>query len=77
MVKCCIFGMQVICRRGMVGRLPSSQPGFDPGGARNFNFYPGTGCVFFVGVLPCVVSGGGHDILLTTDFRETRPCVSV
>ena len=38
-------------RRGMVGRVPTFQPGGQgsrPGGIRNFNFYPGTGCVSFV-----------------------------
>ena len=39
--------------------------------AGDYNFCPGTGCVSFVCVLSCVVSGGGPDILLTTDFRET------
>ena len=41
-------------------------PGSIPGGVRNFNSYPGIGCVSFVCVLFCVVSGGGSDIVLTT-----------
>ena len=49
----------------VVGRIPA----FQPGGVRNFNVYPGTECVLCV--LSCVVSRGGPDILLTTDFRET------
>ena len=56
--------------------LPSRRggPGSIPCGVRNFNFnfYPGTGRV-----LSCVASGGGPDILLTTDFRQPHPCVSV
>ena len=36
----------------------------------NDNLCPGIGCVFFVCVLPCVVSVGGL-------FREVRPCVCV
>ena len=53
----------------MVGRVPAFQPGGPgsiPGGARNFNFYPGIGYVSFICVLSCVVSGGGPDIVLTT-----------
>ena len=34
-------------------------------------------CVVYGSVLSCVVYGSGSDILLTTDFREARPCVSV
>ena len=36
---------------GIVGRVPAFQPsgpGSIPGGVRNFNSYPGIGCVFFV-----------------------------
>ena len=50
-------------------------PAFHPGGpdsipcrARNFNFYPGTGCVSFICVLSCVVSGGGPDIVHNCAF---------
>ena len=35
----------------MVDRVPAFQPGglgSIPGGEKNINFYPGTGCVFFV-----------------------------
>ena len=39
---------------------------FNPAGVRNFNFYPGIGCVSFFWILYCVVSGGGTDIVLTT-----------
>ena len=49
---------------GVVGRIPALKtggPSAIPGGVRNFNFSPGTGCV------SCVVSGGGSDILLTPD----------
>ena len=42
-------------------------PGSIPGGVRDFNFYPGTELVPIVCVLPCVVSGGGPDILLAMD----------
>ena len=58
-----------IRRRGVVGRVPAFQPGGPgsiPGRVRNFNSYPGNGCVSFVCVLPCAVSGGGPDIVLTT-----------
>ena len=43
--------LQLIRRRGVVGRLPAFQPGGPgsiPGGVRNFNYYPGIGCVSFV-----------------------------
>ena len=43
-----------IHRYGVVGRIPVLQPGgpgLIPDGLRNFNFYPGTGCVSFVCVL--------------------------
>ena len=53
----------------MVGRVPAFQPGGPgsiSGGVRNFSFYPGTGCVLFVCILFCVVSGGGPDIVLIT-----------
>ena len=36
-------------------------------------FYPGTGHVSFVCVLSCVVSGGGHVIVLTT--HSGRPAL--
>ena len=52
----------------LVGRIPAIEPGGPgsiPGGVRDFNFYPGTGCVSFA-FCP-VLSGGGPDILLTTD----------
>ena len=67
-----------LCRRGVVGRIPVFQPGgLDsiPGGVKNFSFYPGIGSVLCV--LSLFVSGGGPNILLTTDFREARPCVSI
>ena len=61
-----------------------SVPAFQPGGLgsirgeiRNFNLNPGTGWASFVCVLYCVVSGGGPDVLLATDFREARSYVSV
>ena len=38
-------------------------PPFQPGGVRNFNFYPQIGYVLCV--LSCVVFGGGPDIVLT------------
>ena len=47
-------------RRGVVG-----EPGSIPGGVRNFNFYPGTMCVYFVCVLSCVVNGDGPGIVRT------------
>ena len=37
----------------------------------------GHGCVSFVCVLSCVVSSGGPEILLITDFKEASPCISV
>ena len=40
-----------IGRRGVVNRVPAFQPGGQgsiPGGARNFNSYPGIGCVSFM-----------------------------
>ena len=60
--------------RDVVGRVPAFQPGGPgsiPGGVRNFNFCPGIGCVSFVCVLSCVVSGGGPDIVLT--IQSGRP----
>ena len=56
-----------IRRRVVVGRVPAFQPGSPgsiPGGVRNFNSYPGIGCV--LNVLSCAVSGGDPDIVLTT-----------
>ena len=54
---------------GVVGRIPAFQlcaPGSIPGRVRDFNLYPGTGCVYFLFVLSCVVSSGGPVILLAT-----------
>ena len=65
-----------IHRRGMVGRVPAFHPGSQgsiPGGVRNFNFYPGTGCVSFVCVLSYAVSGRGPGIVLTT--QSGRPAL--
>ena len=48
----------------MVARVPAllaGDTGSIPGGIRNFNFYPETGCVSFVCDLYCIVSGGGPD----------------
>ena len=58
----------------MVGKVPAFQavgPGSISCGVRNVHFYPGNGCVSFVCVLSCVVSGGGPDIVLTTS--SARP----
>ena len=58
-----------IRRRGVVGRVPAFQPGAlcsIPGGVMNFNFRPGIGCVSFVCILSCVVSGKDPDIVMTT-----------
>ena len=53
---------------GVVGTIPDFQlGGTSSDGDRNFNPYPGTGCVCVLCVLSCVVSGGSPDILLTTD----------
>ena len=62
----------------MIGRVPALQPGGPgsiPGGVRNFNFYPGIGCVCvsFVCVLSCVIFGGGPYIVLTTP--SVRPAL--
>ena len=60
------------CRRGVVSRVPAFQlvtPGSILCGVRNVKFYPsmhGTERVSFDCVLPCVVSGGGPNIVLTT-----------
>ena len=51
-----------------------SNPGSIPGGVRDFIFFPGIGSVSFVCVLSCVVSGGGLDILLTTDSGGPSLC---
>ena len=40
-----------------------------PDEVRYFNLFPETGHVSFTCVLPCVVSGDGPEILLTTDSR--------
>ena len=60
----------------MVGRVTAFQPG-GPGsildGVKNFNFYPGTGLGTYS---LCAVSGGGLDVLLTTDSGSLL-CVSV
>ena len=53
--------------------LPTRRPRFDSRRVRNFNFYPGIGCVSFVCVLSCVVFGGGPDIVLTT--HSERPAL--
>ena len=59
---------RLIRRRDVVGRVPAVQPG-GPGsihsGVKNFNLCPGIGCVSFVCILTCVVSGGDPDIMLT------------
>ena len=69
-----ILLLYIVCyksfrRRGVGGRvhdfLPGG-PGSILGGVRNFNFWPGIGCVSFVWILSCVVSGGDPDIELTT-----------
>ena len=46
--------------------IPAGRPSSIPRGLKDFNLYPGTGCVSFVCVLSCIVSSGGSDILLTT-----------
>ena len=54
----------------VVGRVPAFQrsvPGSIPSGVRNFNSYLGTGCLCFICVVPCVVSGDGPAIVLTTN----------
>ena len=69
------YGEDIVNTR-VVGRIPAFQPsdqGSIPGGIRNFNSYPGTGCVSFVCVLSSVVSGGGLDIVLTT--HSGRPAL--
>ena len=56
-------------RKQQFNFLPAFQSGGSgsiPGEVRNFNFYPGTGCVSFMCVLSCVVSGGAPDIVLAT-----------
>ena len=62
------YSLIMVRRRGVADKDPAFQPGGPgsiPGGVRNFNFYSGPGCVSFVSVLSCVVSGGGPDIVLT------------
>ena len=64
----CMPNYKLIRRCGVVGRISTFQPGDPgsiPGGITDFNLYPRTGCMSFV--LSSVVSGGGFDILLTTD----------
>ena len=75
-----VWSKNLVHHSGVVGRVSVFQPldpSSIPGGVRNFNLYPGTRCVFLVCVLFCVVSGGGPDILLTTDFRDDGPYVHV
>ena len=55
-----VRGHGVVCR--VLAFLPGG-PVSIPG--ENLNFYPGAGCVSFVCLLPCVVSNGGPDIVLT------------
>ena len=73
------FEFCTLQRRGVVGRVPAFQlgggPGLIPSGVRNFNSYPGTGCVFFVCVLYCAVSGGGPGIVLTTHSGRLALCI--
>ena len=60
----------------MVGKVPAIQlgdPGSILGGVRNFNFYPGTGCVCPLFVFCPVLYDGGPDIVLTT--RSGRSAV--
>ena len=57
---------RVVSRRDVVG-----VPGSVPVVVKDFNLYSGTGCVFFACVLSYVTSGGGPDILVTTD--SVRP----
>ena len=56
-------------RRCVVVEVPVFQLGgsVDSRQIKDFNFYPEIGCVSFVCVLSCVVSGGGPDILQTSD----------
>ena len=68
-----IWILKLIRRRGVVGRVPAFQPGSPgsiTGGVRNFNFCPGIGCLSFVCVLSCTVSGGGPDIVLTRHLER-------
>ena len=79
MIMHCIGVVVNLRRRGVVGRVPAFQlggPDSTPDRVMDFNFYPGTGCVFFVCSALCV-SGGDPDIMQTTDFREIHPCVFV
>ena len=84
--KILTINMEIVRRRGVVGRVPAFQlgdPGSIPCGIRNFNFYPGTRCVSFVCFLSCVVCGGSPDIVLITHSGRTalvylcRPSVLV
>ena len=63
---------RTVRHRGVVDRVPAFQPGdpdSNPGGVRNFYFYPGTRCMSSVWVLPYGVLGGGPDILITIHSR--------
>ena len=48
-------------------------PSSIPGGTRNFNFYPGTGCISFACVPSCVVSGG-CSVIADHASRKARLC---
>ena len=53
-------------RRGVVDRIPAFQAvgsGFIPARVGDLNLYPGTGCVSFICVVYCVVSGGGPAVI--------------
>ena len=66
-------GLNIIRRRGVVGRVPAFQPGGTgsiPGGVRNFNFCPGIECVLCLCSVLCILSGGGPDIVLTAHSRR-------
>ena len=64
----------MVSRSGVIDRIPvfwHGNPDSIPGGDRDLNLYP------FICILSCVASGGGPDILLSTDFRKACPGVSV
>ena len=66
--------LMYIRRHGVVGRVSAFQPGGSgsiPGGVRNFNSHPGIGCVSFVYILSCAVSGGPGIVLTTHSGRPT------